>query len=695
LAALDIEAKPIKAGARFSGDLETAYRVCLWSRLANRVLLNLGTFAVEDDDQLYDVVKSIDWSEHLDLGHTFKVSASVSRSNITHSHYAALKIKDAVVDQFREKLGERPNIAADQPDVQINAYIDRNKLELAIDLSGDSLHQRGYRTLGGVATLKENLAAALLWRAGWPTLMKEGHAFVDFMCGSGTLPIEAAMMAYDIAPGLYRDYFGLLGWKGHNSAVWQRLIAEAEYRREQGLKQTRVIQGFDHHRPTLDKAMVHAENAGLGAVVQIAFQDVFDFKLDFPKQGLVLVNAPYGNRVGDSETLPELYGAIGDVLKNHFMGWQAAVFTDDLENGKALKLRAKKIHSFFNGNIECKLLTIPLSEDAVIKPYRLPRLLPLEELSDGAIGLRNRLKKNKRKLNSWLKQNDVQCYRLYDADLPDYSAAIDVYHTDVIRFHVQEYEAPKTIDEKTAKRRLGELLSVIKLEFDLVSEQIYLKQRRRQKGQSQYEKVSEANIFYKVQEGPCEFYVNFEDYLDTGLFLDHRPLRKMIREQSDGKRLLNLFAYTGSISVQAAIGGAKTTTVDMSNTYLDWAKRNFELNGIDLSGHKFLRQDCTAWLQEPPNEQYDLIVLDPPSFSNSKKMEGLLDIQRDHVDLIQQCIERLAPDGILYFSTNLRGFKLDEAALAQFELVELTHQTVPPDFQQRKHVHRCWQVRAN
>jgi 23S rRNA (guanine2445-N2)-methyltransferase / 23S rRNA (guanine2069-N7)-methyltransferase len=667
----------------------------LWSRLANRVLLNLGTFPVESDDQLYDVVRTIDWSKHLDLEHTFKVSASVSRSNVTHSHYAALKVKDAIVDQFRDATGDRPNIAADQPDLQINAYLDRNQLELAIDLSGNSLHQRGYRTLGGVATLKENLAAALLCRAGWPELMKRDHAFVDFMCGSGTLPIEAAMMICDIAPGIYRDYFGFLGWKGHSPAVWQRLVSEAEYRREQGMKQTVVIQGFDNHRPTLDKAIQHAENAGLSSVVEFAYQDVFDFKLDFPKQGLVLVNAPYGLRVGDQDSLPELYAAIGSVMKNHFMGWTAAVFTDDLEKGKALQLRAKKIHSFFNGNIECKLLTIPLSDDAVIKSYRLPRLLPEEELPEAAIGLHNRLKKNKRKLNGWLKQNDVSCYRLYDADLPDYAAAVDVYQTDVIRLHVQEYEAPKTIDERNAKRRLGELLSVLKIEFDLSAEQIYLKQRRRQKGQSQYEKVGAANTFYEVQEGPCKFHVNFEDYLDTGLFLDHRPLRKLIREQSKDKRILNLFAYTGTISVHAAIGGAKTTTLDMSNTYLDWAKRNFELNDIDLSGHRFLREDCVEWLKQPSSDQYDLIVLDPPSFSNSKKMEGLLDIQRDHVELILQCIELLAPDGTLYFSSNLRGIKLDEKALSHLEVVDLTHQTVPMDFQQRKHVHRCWQIRIS
>jgi 23S rRNA (guanine2445-N2)-methyltransferase / 23S rRNA (guanine2069-N7)-methyltransferase len=658
------------------------------------VLLKIGEFDADSDDALYEACKSVDWSKHMSLESTFRVAASVSRSNVNHSQYAALKIKDAIVDQFREQHDERPSVSMDQPDIQINAFLDRNRLELAIDLSGDSLHQRGYRTLGGIATLKENLAAALLCRAGWPTLMKQDHAFVDFMCGSGTLPIEAAMMACDIAPGLYRDYFGLLGWNGHNAAVWQRLVAEAEHRRTQGLLKAPVIQGFDNHRPTLDKATQHAENAGLGDVIQFAYQDVYDFHLDFPKQGLVVVNAPYGQRVGEKEELHALYGAIGNVLKQHFMGWHAAVFTDDLENGKAMQLRAKKIHSFMNGPIECKLLTIPISEANVITQYRLPRLFAEEELSEAAHGLRNRLKKNQRKLGPWLKKEHVTCYRLYDADLPDYAAAIDVYEAEDMRLHVQEYEAPKSIDEGKAKRRLSELLSVLKIDFDVPSDNIYLKQRRRQKGQSQYEKVADAEVFHEVQEGSAKFRVNFEDYLDTGLFLDHRPLRQMMFEQSRDKTLLNLFAYTGAISVQAALGGAKTTTVDMSNTYLDWAKANFRLNHIDLNEHEFLRADCIAWLDQRHDERYDLVVLDPPSFSNSKKMEGLLDVQKDHVTLIRQCIDLLTPGGTLYFSNNLRGFKLDASALDDLEVEEITHKTVPPDFQQRKHIHRCWVIKT-
>lgn len=679
------------------------------------MFLVLGTEDAASEDELYQAAQAIDWSRHMSPEQTLKVSASVARSNITHSKYAALKTKDAIVDQFRDELGVRPSVETERPDLMINVFIDRNKVEFAIDLSGESLHQRGYRTLGGVATLKENLAAALLYRVGWPELMKQKPAFVDVMCGSGTLPIEAAMMACDIAPGLSRDYFGFLGWLGHNESIWQRLVAEASSRREKGLETSPTIQGFDHHRPTLEKAQQHVENAGLQDIVQITFQDVYQFKLDFPKHGVMVTNAPYGKRVGEEDSLLELYAQLGDVMKSRFMGWRAGVFTDELANGKALGLRAKKIHSFFNGNIECKLLTIDVSEDTVIRDYRLPRLVATDELSDAAKGLGNRLQKNRKKLSRWIKNEQVTCYRVYDADLPDYSAAIDVYGVDSsslggIVAHVQEYEAPKSIDEKKARHRLSELLSVVRDEFDLSSDQIHLKQRRRQRGAGQYEKNAEevgaekgakdsrsyglgdTSEFSIASEAGHDFYVHFERYLDTGLFLDHRPLRARVRSEAKGKSVLNLFAYTGSISVFAAKGGGRTTTLDMSNTYLEWTRRNFRLNNIPLDEHVIERADCVAWLQKKVTEKYDIIVLDPPSFSNSKRMDDVFDVQQDHVELVKNCVARLNPDGWLYFSNNRRGFKLDRDALSRFDLEDITHQTVPPDFQQKKHIHQCWRI---
>jgi len=260
--------------------------------------------------------------------------------------------------------------------------------------------------------------------------------------------------------------------------------------------------------------------------------------------------------------------------------------------------------------------------------------------------------------------------------------------------NVQEYEAQATIDPVKAENRLIEALSAIPVALDIPPEHMVLKVRRRQKGAAQYEKQAEQGRFHVVEECGCRFYVNFDDYLDTGLFLDHRSTRLMIGQMARGKRFLNLFGYTGSATVHAAVGGAvATTTVDMSNTYLDWAKRNLALNGIDGRRHQFVQADCLAWLDAEVaagNCRYDLIFLDPPTFSNSKRMAGSFDIQRDHVDLINDAASLLTPGGELVFSTNNRKFRLDAEALAPLRVEDISAKTIPKDFERNSKIHYCW-----
>ena len=691
--------KEARSGVFFEGGIEDAYRACLWSRVANRVLLPLGKYPAATPEALYDGILSIDWSEHLSVVDSFAVDASVSNSNMTHSQYAALKTKDAIVDQFRTATGERPSVETDKPNIQVNVYINNDEAQVYLDLSGDSLHLRGYRTRGSAAPLKENLAAAILYRARWSETWQSGGAFVDFMCGSGTLPIEAAMMACDIAPGIDRTYFGFLGWKQHHTAIWQRLINEAVERRRKGLENPPLIMGFDHHSGTLERARQHVSQAGLSGVVSLAHQDLFSFKAALPDKGLVVINPPYGKRLGQDEDLDKLYGQIGLVLKNHFKGWKASVFTDDKARGKVIGIRANKIHSLYNGALPCKLLHFNIEEDEFFHDYRLPRPIPIEDLSEQSMGFRNRLEKNWKQIGKWRRKEDISCFRLYDADLPDYSVAIDVYEGEKRWVNVQEYEAPKTIEEAKAKLRLREIISIIPDVLDVSLEEIYLKARRKQKGESQYEKLGEQKNFQVVREGECQFWVNFEDYLDTGLFLDHRPIRLKIASESRGKSLLNLFAYTGSVTVHAAKGGAsRTVSVDMSRTYLDWAERNMKLNHLmdqkNVEKHSFIQADCIRWLEQRNLAgKFDIVFVDPPSFSNSKRMSDVFDVQRDHATIVRQAMKRLVDDGVLYFSSNLRGFKLAVELTGEFVVTDITPQSVPFDFRQRKHVHRCWEVR--
>lgn len=691
-----------RAGVAFTGSLETAYRACLWSRLASRILLPLATFGASSPEELYDGVRALDWAAQMTATGTLAVDCNLSQSKVTHSHYAALKVKDAVVDQFRDLCGERPGVDTECPDLRINLYLHRDEATISVDFSGTSLHRRGYREDGALAPLKENLAAAILLRAGWPQIAAEGGALVDPMCGSGTLPLEAALMAADCAPGLTRPYYGFLGWGGHDPVLWETLLEQARQRRAAGLARLPQIVGYDADPRAIKAAWANAARAGLQERVHFERRELA--ALSGPPSraasGLLVVNPPYGERLGEVAELRHLYADLGLRLREHFVDWKASVFTGNPELGRAIGLRARRIHSLFNGALKCQLLHFEITHEwfaggPSFSAEPFPPAAPAEptvgaELSAGAEMVANRLRKNLRNLGRWARQNGVFCYRLYDADLPEYAVAIDIYEQWV---HVQEYEAPKTIDPEVAAMRLQEVLAVLPGVLGLPAESIFLKVRRRQKGSAQYGKFAAEGVFHQVREGNCRFLVNFTDYLDTGLFLDHRLTRQLLQDLAKGQRFLNLFGYTGSASVNAAMGGAlATTTVDMSKTYLGWARKNLALNGFSGQDHEFLQADCLAWLAAE-QRRFGLIFLDPPTFSNSKTMTDSFDVQRDHVELLTQTAALLTSDGVLIFSNNNRRFRMDLEALPELLITEITRQTIPKDFERNPKIHNCWKIR--
>jgi 23S rRNA (guanine2445-N2)-methyltransferase / 23S rRNA (guanine2069-N7)-methyltransferase len=685
-----------RGGASFRGDLATAYRACLWSRVANRVLLPLVQFPAPTPEDLYAGVRRIAWQEHLDLHHTFAVEFTTVQSAITHSHFGALKVKDAIADRFRADSGERPSVRTERPDLQINVHLRRDVATVSLDLSGESLHRRGYRTEGAAAPLKENLAAGLLLRAGWADIAHSA-AFLDPMCGSGTLPIEAALIAADIAPGLMREYWGFLHWKGHDAQAWQALLDEAGERRARGLERLPPIRGYDHDTAAVRGALANVERAGLSGHVHIerrALAECTPGRAGDP--GLLAVNPPYGQRIGRAAELPALYAGLGRVMKERFAGWRAAVLTDDPELCRGFGLRVRRMHTLYNGAIECRLMHYELTPDWFHSDRPGPRPAPAAARGAGAQMFANRLLKNLKHLRAWCTREAIHAYRLYDADLPEYAVAVDVYEGDELWAHVQEYRAPATVDPDKARQRLREALGVILEVLAIPERQLFFKVRQKQKGTAQYERLAEKRDFHPIREGGLRFLVNFEDYLDTGLFLDHRPTRALIRQLAAGRRFLNLFAYTGTASVYAAAGGAlATTTVDMSNTYLEWARDNMALNGYTGQEHEFIQADCLEWLaQVADRRRYGLIFLDPPSFSTSKRMSGTLDVQRDHVGLIEQAARRLERDGLLILSTNLRRFKLDAAALTGLGLTaeDISRATLPKDFMRDAKIHHCWKI---
>lgn len=686
-----------KGGVRFEGDLATAYRACLWSRLANRILLPLSRFELTDTDQLYETAKTIDWPDLFSGDSSFAIEVAGHSPVIGHTHYAGLKVKDAIADRFREASGKRPDVDKDNPDIRIHLHLDGAHASLSLDLAGESLHRRGYRKVGNEAPLKENLAAALLLRAGWPEVCAAGGALLDPLCGSGTLVIEAAMIAADIAPGLARKRYGFEAWLEHKPKLWQELRAEAETRRKAGLAQNLpLLCGTDIDPAAVRAAQDNARRAGLERQLQFSVADASSARPLGEVPGLVIANPPYGERLGQESDLIKLYSLFGSTLKQHFGGWKAAVFTGRPDLGPRLGLRAHDMYSLFNGALPCKLLCfdIAATETAAVS---------------GGEDFANRLRKNLKHLERWAKRDCVSCYRLYDADLPDYAVIVDLYQSDELHVHVQEYAAPKTVDPIRAERRLREALAQIQQVLEIPATHLHYKLRKRQKGSAQYEKQDEQGRFHVVEEQGVKLRVNFDDYLDTGLFLDHRPMRQRLQREAKGKRLLNLFCYTGAVTVHAAVGGAsRSFSMDLSNTYLDWAGRNLKLNGFEAepfprppqvaprAAHALVRGDCMLWLREQAGSakpmQFDLIFCDPPTFSTSKKMEDTLDVQRDHVEMIRNASKLLAPGGVLYFSTNRRGFKLDKESLNGLKIEDITAQTLDEDFKRPPPAHKCWKV---
>ncbi|MEY6432110.1 bifunctional 23S rRNA (guanine(2069)-N(7))-methyltransferase RlmK/23S rRNA (guanine(2445)-N(2))-methyltransferase RlmL [Thioalkalicoccus limnaeus] len=684
-----------RGGVAFTADLALAYRVCLWSRIANRVLLRLACCPAPDPEALYAAAHDVQWEDHLSPQRTFAIRVDRAGSRTGHSHYEALKVKDAVVDRFRERVGSRPSVAIDRPDVPIHVHLDREQATLSLDLTGESLHRRGYREQGAAAPLKENLAAAILYRAGWPAIAAAGGSLVDPLCGSGTLPIEAALIAADIAPGRRRSYWGFLGWAGHDPRLWCGLLDEADDRRHAGLTgQDRRIRGYDQDPVAIRQALANLARAELGpGVVHLERRELAQaVPIRADERGLVVVNPPYGERLGEESELPGLYARLGAHLRKHFDGWHASLLTGQPALGKHMGLRAHRMHSLMNGPIPCRLLHFAVSPDAFVA--NRPRALPPEQRGTGAEMLANRLHKNRQALAKWRRREQVHCYRLYDADLPEYALAVDLYEGHELWVHVQEYQAPSSIDPQVARRRLREALGVIQEVLDLPDDRLFFKVRQPQKGAAQYARLGQTGRLREVSEGGLRFLVNLEDYLDTGLFLDHRQVRALIRDLADGRHVLNLFGYTGTASCYAAAGGAlSTTTVDLSRTYLDWAGRNLALNGFAGPHHQLIQADCLRWLTDSPRRRpFGLILLDPPSFSTSKRMQATLDIQRDHVALIRAALAHLATDGILVFSTNRRRFKLDQEALCDLQCADITAATCPRDFARNPQIHRCWRI---
>ncbi|QBG35063.1 bifunctional 23S rRNA (guanine(2069)-N(7))-methyltransferase RlmK/23S rRNA (guanine(2445)-N(2))-methyltransferase RlmL [Litorilituus sediminis] len=676
-------------GVYFSASLSVGYHISLWTRLATRILVKIAEGDAKNKEQLFSVASEVNWPDHFTSTTSFAIDFVGYSDEIRNSQFGALTVKDAIVDQFREQGLERPDVDKKAPGISFQARLLKDVVSIYLDFSGRGLFQRGYRQNTGAAPLKENLAAALILRSGW--LNDTSKPLVDPMCGSGTILIEAVSMAAKQAPGIDRAYWGFDAWLMHDEACWQEQLDNAIAASNDAMADFNVkVFGIDIDSRVLKTAQQNARNANLQRFIEFSCKDTNKMNNTFGQAGTILFNPPYGERIGELPELVESFVLFGQKLKAQFIDWRVAILTANIELLAMLKLSSTKRYKFKNGPLDCQLALYDINEKQLAKDAANPQASFAEQ--DSAFA--NRLKKNRKSLKGWLKSSQIECYRLYDGDIPEYNVAVDVYGEYLV---IQEYAAPKSIDTDKANKRLQEVIYWAPKVLEVPTNKVVLKTRAKQKGSNQYQKLDKSKQAITVNEHGALFKVNLWDYLDTGLFLDHRKTRQIVAKKAKGKSLLNLFAYTGSVSVQAALHGAESvTTVDMSNTYLNWAQDNFALN--KLSGHKyqFIQANCLEWLK-CNSQKFDLIFIDPPTFSNSKRMEDSFDVQRDHIALITDALKSLSYGGEIFFTNNKRNFKMDFDALSALGLQAkaLSDVTRDKDFARNKHIHNSWSITQN
>lgn len=802
LAAIEIEATIGESGrVHFRGDLETVAKANLWLRCADRVLIRVGEFPAADFDALFETTKAIRWGDWMPHDAAFPVTGRSVKSTLTSVPACQRAVKKAIVEAMQRDHAttELPETG---PQSRLDIAILKDIATITIDTTGRSLHRRGYRTDISSAPLKETLAAAMVSLTFW----RRDRPLHDPFCGSGTIPIEAAMIGRKMAPGQNRN-FAFEDWHDVSPEPLLRLRTEAIEGVLEPLPQR--LLGSDIDPRILKAARDNAERAGVTGDVHFEPGDVCDMQSK-RRFGCLVTNPPYGMRLGRDWEIEELYASIPQVLR-HLPTWSFYFLTAFGGFEKVIGRQADRRRKLYNGRIECTYyqfqgpkpvrsvpepsldsnvaepivvetevatpetpmreaadaeptalvqspsssvgssdptspslgdgeengteLTVPgVSETPVVaspwaaavaktvsdpepvaapqptlevtptqevasKPESKPYVHAVGEAAFGGLGEKaahqaelfaTRLKKRAKHLRRWPAKRGITCFRLYEKDVPEIPLVVDRYEN---HLHLSEFERPHDRDPAQHANWLDLMAKTAGEALDVPKQNVYLKKRIRQRGKSQHEKVGQTEQRIPVQEGGLTFLVNLADYVDTGLFLDHRVTRGMVREQASGKHFLNLFAYTGSFTTYAAAGGAaSTTSVDLSANYMDWAKENLNANGLDGSQHQFVTMDIGEFMRRhKPGEVYDLVVCDPPTFSNSKRTDQDWNVQADAVPLLQDVLKLMRPNGVIFFSTNFRRFKFDTDALGASTIHEISTQTVPEDFRNRR-IHRCWRI---
>lgn len=715
LSALGIDAAIGESGrVHFQGTLETVAQANLWLRCADRVLIRVAEFPAADFDALFDTTQAICWGDWIPVDGEFPVTGRSVKSTLTSVPACQRAVKRAIVDALRRDHGTEslPETGATYP---VDVALLKDTATITLDTTGRSLHRRGYRSAVTAAPLKETLAAAMVMLSYW----KRDRPLVDPFCGSGTILIEAAMIGRNMAPGQSRE-FRFEKWQHAPRAALLDLRSKALQGVLDPLPQR--LLGSDTDFRVLRFARENAEAAGVTADVHFETADVRDLRSS-RRFGCLITNPPYGMRLGRDWEIEELYASLPDVLR-HLPTWSFYFLTAFSEFEKRLGRAADRRRKLYNGRIECTYYQFqgpkPVADggppaaasERAGEPIHTPEppatqppaparpyVHAVGQAAFGALPdkaqhqadlFATRLRKRAKHFRKMMARRKITCFRLYERDIPEIPLVVDRYEN---HLHLSEFERPHDRDVAQHAAWLDLMAETAGEALDVPKQNVFLKRRSRQRGNTQHEKVSETDQKIPVQEGGLTFLVNLTDYIDTGLFLDHRVTRGMVREQAEGKHFLNLFAYTGSFTTYAAAGkAASTTSVDLSQTYLDWAQENLDANGLSGPQHQFVVMDIGEFIRRHrPGEVYDLVVCDPPTFSNSKRTDQDWSVQTDAVPLLNDVLKLVRPGGAIYFSTNFRRFKFDTDSLTAAKIHEISKQTVPDEFRNRR-IHRCWRI---
>ncbi len=695
LAALGYEGRVPQTGRiEFVGNDDAVAQTNLWLRSADRVLIRIGRFEARDFETLFEGVQALPWERWIPADGCFPVSGRSVKSGLSSVPAVQRCVKKAIAIKLLDAHCTQ-QLPESGPEVAVEVALLKDVVTLTIDTSGQGLHKRGYRDLIGTAPLRETLAAALVQLSFW----NSDRPLVDPFCGSGTICIEAAMIGRNIAPGLQRR-FAAESWPTIDAGAWQRARDGATRSIRDDL--TEQVIGSDIDTNALTMAQRHAIRAGVAD--SIRFQKVPFAELASTREhGCLITNPPYGKRFDEQREVRDLYHSMPLILRR-LPTWSFFVLTSWKDFERLAGRQADRRRKLYNGTIQCTYYQFhgpkPVGDADPARPHETTESshAPTPQVFGGldrkakeqADIFANRLRKIDRHRRRWPTRRGITCYRVYNRDVPDVPLMVDRYEDCL---HIGEYQRPHDRSPAEHADWLDLMVQTARLVLDVPKDRTFIKHRQPQRGMMQYDRIA-ANSFRRiVAEGGLRFEVNLSDYIDTGLFLDHRITRQMVREESVGKHVLNLFAYTGTFSVYAAAGGArKVTSVDLSSTYLDWARHNVDINDLPPEQHAFVRADAVDFvMRHHQQREYDLVIVDPPTFSNSKRMEGDWEIQQHHGQLLSSICQIMKPGGVIYFSTNFRRFKLDVQALSGLRICEISDRTVPEDFA-NKRTHRCWRM---